>query len=49
MEDEYVLNNPKDMEEEIFERLEAQVVDIIHNMNLLVVAPASKQTWNVWR
>jgi hypothetical protein len=41
MEDEYVHNNPRDPAEERFEWLEAQVVDISRNMNLLLVALAS--------
>jgi hypothetical protein len=37
MENKSVHNNPRDLEEEIFERLEAQVIDINCNMNLLMV------------
>jgi hypothetical protein len=42
MADESVHNNPRDPTEERFEWLEAQVVDISHNMNLLMVALARK-------
>jgi hypothetical protein len=40
MVDESVHNNPRDPAEERFERLEAQVVNISHNMNLLMAALA---------
>jgi len=42
MVDEYFHNNPWDLAEESFESLEAQIVDINHNMNLLMAALASK-------
>jgi hypothetical protein len=42
MENEFVHNNPQDPAEEIFERLEVQVIDINRSMNLLVLALASK-------
>jgi hypothetical protein len=42
MGDESVHNNSRDPIEERFERLEAQVVDINCNMNLLMAALASK-------
>jgi hypothetical protein len=38
MADESVHNNPQDLEEERFVRLEMQVVEINHNMNLLIEA-----------
>jgi hypothetical protein len=38
-----VHNDPRDPAEEIFERLEAQVIDISRNMNLLMAALASKR------
>jgi hypothetical protein len=38
MVDKFVHNNHQDPVEEIFERLEAQVADINHNMNLLMEA-----------
>jgi hypothetical protein len=40
--EEFVHNNPRDSTEEIFERLEAWIIDINHNMNLLMVALKSK-------
>lgn len=39
---ESIHNNPQDLAEEIFSRLEAQVVDISCNMNLLMVALANE-------
>jgi hypothetical protein len=42
MEDEYVHNNPQDRVEESFDRLEAQAINISHNMNLLMAALANK-------
>jgi hypothetical protein len=42
MADKYVHNNPPDPTEKRFERLEAQVVNIRCNMNLLMTALASK-------
>jgi hypothetical protein len=42
MEDEFVHNNPQNPTKEILERLEAYVVDINHNMNLLVASLACK-------
>jgi hypothetical protein len=42
MVNESIHNIPQDLVEEIFETLEAQVADINHNMNLLMVALASK-------
>jgi hypothetical protein len=42
MADEYVHNNPQDLAEEIFERLEEKVVDISCNMALLMVVLARK-------
>jgi hypothetical protein len=41
MVDEFVHNNPQDLVEEIFVRLEEKVTDISHNMSLLMVALAS--------
>jgi hypothetical protein len=42
MADEFVHNNPRDLVEERFERLEAQFVNINHNMNLLMKTLARK-------
>jgi hypothetical protein len=42
MADEFVHNNPQDLPEEIFESLEAHVVDINRNMNLLMEALENK-------
>jgi hypothetical protein len=42
MEDESNCNNPLDETEEIFSKLEEQVVDVSHNMTLLVVALENK-------
>ena len=42
MADEYVHKNPRDPTEERFERLKSHVIDINHNMNLLMVALPSK-------
>jgi hypothetical protein len=51
MVDESIHNNPQDPVEEIFVRLEEKVIDISHNMTLLMVALANKyQTiWGGWR
>jgi hypothetical protein len=40
MTDEFVHNNPQDPAKQIFEQLEVQVVDITHNMNLLMASLA---------
>jgi hypothetical protein len=42
MADKFVHNNPRDIEEQRFESLKAQVTDISHNMNLLMEDIASK-------
>jgi hypothetical protein len=42
MAEEFVPNNSRDPAKEIFERLEAQVIDINRNMNLLMETVASK-------
>jgi hypothetical protein len=42
MVDDFVHNNPLDLAEEIFFRLEDQFTDISHNMTLLMVVLANK-------
>jgi hypothetical protein len=42
MADESVHNNPRDLAEKRFEGIEAQVVDIDRNMNLLMAALVRK-------
>jgi hypothetical protein len=42
MVDEFVHNNPQDAAKERFLRLEEQVVDISHNMAILMEAPTNK-------